>query len=342
MLSILEADTNLCKSTVEGEAGFQNALILQYMTGAGGRSINLRRIMRAIFADGSTQSLAEFPEIWRNETRLPKQDSNDRSQKRKKLDIENDEFADYFDAGSDADSTGDPDSSNALSNFLAEDLQEEQDTSIDSKKNIPSGTASAKTTTWPDGADPTIALRLRLLAQLSVLSFSAPTLSLEPYTLASIIAEFIRPLPIGTFTQYILPLDSPFSVDMQVTINEILLKSLVAGDTPMDASSTMTQDTFEKWYAPRSAGNASVADNTKVSVLVESVLRNLWHAECLPVEGRVSLGKAVEKGIVARDQKVGSSKGKAGKKVESDGAARVMLQNSAGRLRAFLATLKKL
>jgi hypothetical protein len=342
MLSILEDDMSRCKATVEGEAGFQDALILQYITGAGGRSINLRRIMRAIFADGSTQSLAEFPEIWRNETRLPKQDSNERSQKRKQLDIENDEFADYFDAGSDADSTGDPDSSNTLSNSLAEDLQGDQEAAIDSKKNASSGTASAKNTTWPDGADPTISLRLRLLAQLSALSFSAPTLSIEPYTLASLIAEFIRSLPIGTFTQYILPLTSPFSVDMQVTINEILLKSLVAGDTPMDASSAMTQDAFEKWYAPRSAGNASVVDNTKVSVLVESVLRNLWQADCLPVEGRVSLGKAVEKGIVAREGKVGSSRVKAGKKVESDCAARVMLQNSAGRLRTFLATLKKL
>jgi hypothetical protein len=342
MLSILEDDMTHSKITIEGEAGFQNALILQYITGAGGRQINLRRIMRAIFADGSTQSLAEFPEIWRNETRLPKQDSQEKSQKRKQLDIENDEFADYFDTGSDADSTGDPDSSNALSNFLAEDLQDEQETSIDSKKNTSSGATVAKTTTWPDGADPTIVLRLRLLAQLSALSFSAPTLSLEPYTLASLIAEFIRPLPIGTFMQYILPLISPFSVDMQVTVNEILLKSFVAGDTPMDASSAMTQDAFEKWYAPRSAGNASMVDNAKVSVLVESVLRNLWQADCLPIEGRNTLGRAVEKGIVARERKVGSSRGKMGKKSENDSAARLTLQNSTGRLRAFLATLAKL
>jgi hypothetical protein len=342
ILSILEDDLNFSKATIEGEAGFQNALVLQYMTGAGGRLINFRRIMRAIFADGSTQSLAEFPEIWRNETRLPKQDSQDKLQKSKQLDIENDEFADYFDAGSDADSTGEPDSSAALSKILADDLQDEQETATNNKKSTSSGANPAKPTTWPDGADPTITLRLRLLAQLSSISFSAPSLSLEPYTLASLIAEFIRPLPIGTFTQYILPVTSPFSIDMQVTINEILLKSLVAGDTPMDTSASMTQEAFEKWYAPRSAGNAGVVDNAKVSVLVESVLRNLWHADCLPVEGRSSLGKAVEKGIVAREEKVGSSKGKMRKNVESEGAAITMLTTSAGRLRAFLATLAKL
>jgi hypothetical protein len=47
----------------------------------------------------------------------------------------------------------------------------------------------------------------------------------------------------------------------------------------------------------------------------------------------------VEVGIAAREKKAGSAKSKTGKKHESDGAARAMLQSSAKRLQAFIATL---
>jgi hypothetical protein len=331
MLDLLEDDIQHCKDTTEGASSFQKALICQYMFGVGGRLINIRRIMRAIFADGSAQTIAEFPEIWRNEARPPKRDSQDKSQKRKQLDIENDEFADYFDADSDTESvTNDPNSSAALDKILGDNEHDDDDEQA----------ASARAIAWQEGSDPTIVLRQRLLAVISSLSFGAPELSIEPYNLASLIAEFVRPLPIGNFMQFTLPLTSNFSIDMQFTISEMLLKSLVAGDTPAtDPSSSMTQDAFEKWYAPRAASSSSAVDNAKVSVLVESVLRNLWQAECLPIEKRDTLVRAVEVGIAAREKKAGSAKSKTGKKHESDGAARAMLQSSAKRLQAFIATL---
>ena len=74
MIEVLEADlveqvSN--KSKEKGEELIRKSLVVQLMTGTAG-SISQqerRRAMRAIFAHGSSRDVAEFKEIWKDETR---------------------------------------------------------------------------------------------------------------------------------------------------------------------------------------------------------------------------------------------------------------------------------
>ncbi|KAK1092917.1 hypothetical protein LTR48_003377 [Friedmanniomyces endolithicus] len=84
------------------------SLFARYLASVGERGRNTkRRLMRAILADGTQSSLAEFHEVWRDETRGPRthktQDAN-RQHKRQKLDLDNGDFGDYGDESSAEDS----------------------------------------------------------------------------------------------------------------------------------------------------------------------------------------------------------------------------------------------
>jgi hypothetical protein len=61
----------------------KDCLLLQYLSDVRGQSSAVRRIAKAIFADGSSDSLREFPEVFKNETRELKIENG---QKRKRAD----------------------------------------------------------------------------------------------------------------------------------------------------------------------------------------------------------------------------------------------------------------
>lgn len=101
MLDFLEADWDVCiKQSQHDEAGqeavLQQSLIWQYVLGEGQSMTRTtrRRIAKSIFAIASTESLKDYPEIWENETREPREPPN-KKQKLGNVDFETGEVADY-------------------------------------------------------------------------------------------------------------------------------------------------------------------------------------------------------------------------------------------------------
>lgn len=101
MLEFLEDDWDVCvRQSQRDEEGqevvLQQSLIWQYIAGER-QSITRttrRRIARAIFAIASPDSLKDYPEIWENETKEPKEPPN-KKQKLGNVDFETGEVADY-------------------------------------------------------------------------------------------------------------------------------------------------------------------------------------------------------------------------------------------------------
>jgi hypothetical protein len=73
------------------------SLIAQYCLSTGDGRAGKRRVMRAILANGSKKDLDEFHEIWKNETKPPKEKKMEELVSKKKIDFDNDEYGDYMD-----------------------------------------------------------------------------------------------------------------------------------------------------------------------------------------------------------------------------------------------------
>lgn len=73
----------------------RKSLLVEYLAHIRGRSTALKRVTRSIFADGGAASLKEFPEVYPNETKIPK---HEQGQKRKRVDgMAEGKFGDYDD-----------------------------------------------------------------------------------------------------------------------------------------------------------------------------------------------------------------------------------------------------
>jgi hypothetical protein len=71
-------------------------LVVKYLSEAKGRSSAVKRVVRSAFADGSPDSLREFPEVFPNETKELKAEGG---QKRKREHPIEQQYSDYDDAG---------------------------------------------------------------------------------------------------------------------------------------------------------------------------------------------------------------------------------------------------
>jgi hypothetical protein len=96
ILDFVEADWQKRVSIASDSEDFTSSLIWRYIDSNDPSSrTTRRRIIRAILADGSPKSMREFTEVFKDETKERKKDEDAAAQKRKVLDIDNDEFGDY-------------------------------------------------------------------------------------------------------------------------------------------------------------------------------------------------------------------------------------------------------
>ncbi|KAK4552617.1 hypothetical protein LTR86_010261 [Recurvomyces mirabilis] len=332
MLEVLEADLN--ERTIDGTA--TDSLLAQYLLPIGQGRNSKRRLMRAILADGSTKALAEFHEIWRNETGLAKTTTQTANKKRK-LDLDNDEFGDYFDE-SDEDSPATTArrsrSATAFSSRKAsrqpssdEDESSEDDSTVLNDSNVLGVEAF--------GGMDSIALRRRILALLVRFCSSAPELLLDVEDLFDLYTEFIRPLRLAAFGQFVVPAKAYLSIDTQCSLIQMLLRPLLTSSAPTYDANALTQADFEYCYAPFTASTTSAVDNAKVSLLIEGLVRLLWRTGDLQTTPR--LRELVEAGIEERQAK-GEFDGrrKTGVKAMEDEEAVQTMQASGERLRSVL------
>jgi hypothetical protein len=311
MLLVLERDLEVAVS--KGEIG--ECLLSRYLQSVGGGRNDKRKMMRAILADGSEKSLGEFGEVWREETKAPKvqEDDDERTLKKRKLDLENGDYGDYFDDDSNAEEEK---ANNTSSTRRSRNKRPSEGTSS------PSTTAS---TTSPFGG---LDLRKRLLSLLATLAHASPkTLGLDLSDLWSLYTEFLRPLPLPIYQSFITPRKPYLSPAWQASLCEMMSRSLlgISGSYGL-----VTRESFEKDIVIATANTSSMVDNAKVGVLVESLARLLWLQGFLQ-GGLGELESLIGEGVEARLAKCKKRK----KGIDGDDGAREMLRLSGERLKVL-------
>ena len=358
MLDVLEDD--LAARTTESDSQSQEqhdeTLLSQYLRVLGEGRSEKRKLMRAILADGSKKSLGEFGEIWKNETKERKATETPHVPKRK-LDFENDEYADYMDLDS-ADEAEPSDTAPLHSTRTSSKRQRQQSTQT-TQQNSPcpedsdTQTENITTTTTTDnninatnlGGPTSLVLRHRFLALLAKYSALFPHTFMDTEDLFDLYTEFIHPLPLPTFllfTQQQQPQPSYLSPNSQASLFQTLLRPIISTDAPVPKKTTVSQADLEKHFLPFPANLASVEGNAKVSILVEGLMRLLWRCGRLDrsSKGLELLRRTVEKGIEARRKKATFDGRKKGREMlEREKVARRVLEESAERMRGLLDVL---
>lgn len=340
MLEVLDAD--LDDHSVGGNA--TGCLLAEYIQCIGEGRNNKRRLMRAILADGSTKSLAEFHEVWRNETRPPKEKKDDAklSQKRK-LDLDNGEFGDYFDNESEEDSTavsGRRSRSTSAFSSRKQSRQPSDGEESNSEAGRPDEQRIAESLgVAAFGGIDSIRLRQRFLALLVRLCSQAPQVFLDTEDLFDLSTEFIKPLPLAVFQQFVLPSKAYLDIHAASSLSQTLLRPLLANTAPAYDANALTQTDFDNHYAGFAANVTSVIDNAKVSLLVESLLRLLWQHGDL-IDSRVTCNR-VELGIAERRTKASwDGRRKTGVKALEEEQALQVLTASSKRMMQILDMLR--
>lgn len=155
---------------------------------------------------------------------------------------------------------------------------------------------------------------------------------LEADDLFDLFTEFLRPLPLSVFTQFVLPTSPYLESDAQASLNLTLLRPLISSDAPMYNADKMRQAEFEQHFLPYPANYTNYVENARVSVLVEGLLRLL--VQYADVQVTASLRSKLKEGIKARKEKakLGTRRKGLEKEAEADVAATILELSSARML----------
>ena len=306
MITVLEDDWR-----DREEVDFKDSLIWSYISHASGGSGRNRRMLRSIFANGATKAVNEFREVFRNELKEPRKEDAERVKKREvDVDVEAEVYGDYL--AKDEDEPSEDETNGTLTLFAKRTRT--RDPSL--RRVTPKASASSLNSAYDEGEEmsedgpavlggsDSLRLRMRLLQLLSDVSIKLPDDFETGNELYTMFVEFIRPLPLATFQCVISPSAVPetFSTDAQTTLCEFLLtRSLLEAAAPDTAEPYLRQSKMEDCYLPFAATSPSVADNAKVSLCLETLLRHLLMAGKLTT--RPALEFAIQEGIQNRCEK---------------------------------------
>ncbi|KAG8529477.1 uncharacterized protein KY384_006114 [Bacidia gigantensis] len=325
MIDVLETEWNL---RVNKDDNLETSILAQYCGGDGKIAGLSKRILRAVFADGSGRAASEFGEVWSKETRELKKDGDER--KVDKIDIDADNYGDYMDEEKDADLESAPSSSDEDS--------ESQTKRVPKRKEIGVVNGSKHL-----GGMEALTLRLRLLSLLSNVSAQTPQSFMAMRNFYDLLLEHIRPLPLPTFFLIMSPSGLRyFNVSAASSLTQYILLTMMAANAPQPPNDHLDQALLERCYLPWAANSAAVVENTKVSLCVETLLRLLDREGAL--RGTDELMKAAEIGIEARREKSSSSsrsKGRKGRRSSELNSDQMWLEASAQRIRAVIDLAKR-
>ncbi|KAH7396969.1 hypothetical protein DE146DRAFT_61944 [Phaeosphaeria sp. MPI-PUGE-AT-0046c] len=326
MLDFLEADWEFCarrsKDATSVEAVLQESLLWQYIKSDAG-SVNRgvrRRIVRAILAAASTESLKDYPEIWTKETEKPNLKSKDLGHARE-VDFETGDMADY---------QSDQDMADASNDVSDEELSDEHDAgfSYGGKRDLHNSVEEM-------GGAQAIELRQRFIALLAKVSIALPT---EFTTLSdlfdNILEDFIR-LPIALFQ--VLLSTSKLTGQTHIAYCTNLVLPLVSGRIPDFFRYEPTQEDLESALLPLKGTTQGFAANAKISLLLEQIFMYMMSHDAL--EATKALRTAMEAGIQARHSVYGTGKGKRGN-AEEEAAGKAQLEACSERLLGMLEILE--
>ena len=259
-------------------ANTDQSLIAAYL-----RDNDSRRVMRAIFADGSKTSMQEFGAIWKNELTPPK--VKQQTHEKVQVNFETDEFGDYLKDSSEEDEV---DKVNKIFEHGTPGLDSEplliRDPLVGSLEAVEA--------------------RMRLLGLLSEVASQSSQLFIDTDDFIRACITSVRPLPVGSFKAVL----SMFSVDYFAlnsasALIQSLACSLIENNAPRSPTGSLTQNILAEGYLPWAANTTTVLDNVKLSICNETLLR-LYVSTHKDDPLEASVVEAAERGIERRESKV--------------------------------------
>lgn len=338
----------------------QNSLLWHYILSSSGN--RPRRASRAIFADGSQECLKLYTEVFAKELKAAKDQKNKMFTGTSKVDIENDEYGDWF---QESESSADDEAAAMMDDVVGRSAKRMRTrTPSTRKRKTPRGdrmqTDNSNASGIEDsdvrhglGSPEALSLRLRLLQLLSDVSFDArlardewPDIR-ELYTL---FVEEIKILLLPTFQQIVLPsASSALRIDVRITLCDFLLGRMLASDKLRTYTTTlepMTQDRLIGDYLPFAAdrGRKGIEQQAKMSLLLESVIW-IMSAKSGLLYASEELTAAAETGVQAREdvaaQIIDGIESRKGSVGEEEQAALQLLYDSGRRLKFVIGRIIK-
>ncbi|KAG6289943.1 hypothetical protein E4U46_002153 [Claviceps purpurea] len=282
----------------------------------------LKRIMKALFADGTSMYVASFPEVFDKETRGPKKACATNKRKRDSvLDLENNKFGDYFDDES-------------LSSGISEPPTP--------PKLRAGGRNADNPGPWQQtGLVESVHLRLRFFKLLSAATddLGKPGDLLRLYENFSF---YIKSLPLELFALFVSQRENPLLPEVHVSILKQLFSCLLPSryqdpqkiDPVAHAQGCLTTAMLQHCYACLPANTVALEDNAKLSLVVESAIQLLWLSDVL--EYSEDFEAACEEGMRARETKAKKRRMGKGRADARDVVAEDVLAGSRERIRALL------
>ncbi|CAA9956713.1 hypothetical protein PTMSG1_00321 [Pyrenophora teres f. maculata] len=321
MLDFIDADWQVCvreSKTEDGsdDAALQQSLLWYYIIGDEFAPTNRgrqRRIVKAILAMATSESLKEYPEIWDRETAEPKKKSG--GQRVGKVSFETGEMADYEsdeEMQDVADGADDEDASDTpLDNDEVENIHEAVERL---------------------GGHDAIQLRHRLIAILAQIAQALPKHFTPLFDLCDNILEDFNVLPTVMLQVLLSTMKMPDTVQIAFLAN--LLNPLITGKPPNLFLVDPTQEHFEGKLLSLKGTTQSFATNAKISLILEQMVMHMMSQDALlPTP---ALRKAMETGIKARESVNGIKRGNAGEEEQ----ANVLMQACSERLLGLMEILE--
>ncbi|WEW60869.1 hypothetical protein PRK78_006357 [Emydomyces testavorans] len=312
------------------------SLIYKYFKTSSGVSSRERRMMRAIFADGTSSASNEFREIFHNELKELEKESDKPKKREERVNVDDEIYGDYFQCDPDDQEESDSNYQEFRDELPSRPKRQRRTktdnsgaTDVDRNYELLNKSHSESLTLLGDLE--ALALRQRLLAILSAISAAIPEEFMHIDELYLLYVDFMRHLPLPIFQLFVSPsVLLNFPVDAQITLCEMLLERLRENKKSTSEEPYLSQHKMETYFLPCAASTSDVIDNARMSILLESVLRMLSANGLLHV--KPSLKAAVEEGILARGEKAQSDTKKGQSKMRAEEFGWTWLIESGERL----------
>lgn len=334
---------------VEGQSSdtpLEGSIIMRYLQplGAGASRTARRRAMRSILARASFKDLTEFPEVFRNELKERKKEPTaEESRQRQRVNIDEGDFGDYFDEDNDeAESSTATDGISipngkrrAVRRGPKGDSHPGNEEILTENNLVPSGTSLID---W--GGATALELRQRLLVILTQASLQLPEQFVNLAELLDIYTEFMRPLPVSVFAELMSPSSMVFkkvsySTEVYISLVQMLLHALVgsAKAPKVQLLKLPTQHDIQRAYLSCASSSSAPADNAKISLLLEGLLRVLMQ-QSQGIQAGLGFKADLEWGIEVRRAKASNmfSTAKTTRVRDEDAEAHQWLASSEARL----------
>ncbi|KAJ5929562.1 hypothetical protein N7454_006512 [Penicillium verhagenii] len=295
----VKSDQRAAKKTDQDRDIFRESLIFKFINASTDTGRN-RRILRAIFADGSTFSVNEFRKVFKTELKAPP--TPDQVKKRdREVNIDKDQYGDYMtpemDEDDDEDLTPGPARRSKRTRRGTRTGAAAQPDAA-AQTSIPQHSAGLA----PMGGISSLRLRKRLFGILSDVANQLPREFIDWFDLYTLFADLISVQPLPIFQALVSPTILPeFSNEEQSTLCEMMLLGLREASAPsLESEGYLSQAKLELCFLPFAAATNSVANNTKMSILLEAAIMLLGDGGFLTATP--SFRKAVEDGINRRSE----------------------------------------